>query len=365
MISNDRRIYNAGSETSKRMIMLGDFTDSLKILILGLDGKPTFLSPKVEVIPAGRNKLFAVFNSLIIAGKLKKKNSLVADVVTTHDPFLAGLAGFFIKKIFGVKLQIQSHTDIMNPHFRGESFSNYLRYKLGLFLIPKADSVRVVSNRAKNSLVSKFNLKIGVLPVFVDLEKIRKTPAKFNLHDKYPQYDFIILMVSRFAREKNIEMAISAMAEIIKKHPRTGLLIVGHGPMLKYYKAEIKKLNLDDSVKIESWTNDVISYYKTVDLFILTSNYEGYGLVLAEAMVSGCPVVSTDVGIADEIIKNGQNGFVIKVGDKVALAGAILELMENKELLAEMRQNNLNAHPVPYQSAQSYFADYVKLLEEK
>lgn len=365
MVSNDKRIYDAESEPGRRMIMLGDFTDGLKILILGLSGRSAHLSPKVEVIPAGHNKLFAVLNALIIAKRLKKKNFPIADIITTHDPFLAGLAGFFIKKVFGAKLQIQSHTDIMSPYFRKESFLNYLRYKLAMFLIPRADYIRVVSDRAKNSLTSKFNLKIGVLPVFVDLEKIKNTPIRSDLHEEYSQYDFIILMASRFGREKNIEMAISAMAEIVKRHPRAGLLIIGRGPMLRRYMAEVRKLNLSDNVKIEPWSDDIVSFYKTADLFVLTSNYEGYGLTLIEAMLSGCPIVSTNVGIASEIVKNGQNGFVIEAGDKNALIKTILELMENKELISKIRHNNLNAQPVSHQSARSYFADYVKLLEGK
>lgn len=364
MISNDKRIYDTRSNSAKRMMMIGDSVGDLKILILGSGGRSIFLSPEAEVIPAGPNKLLSVFRALAIAKKIGKNHPF--DVITAQDPFLAGLAGFFIKKSLGCKLQIQLHTDVMNPFFRKESFLNYLRYKLGLFLIPRADSIRVVSTRSKNSLLSKFlDLKIDVLPVFVDADRIKTGRVRFDLHEKYPQFDFIILMVSRFAKEKNIEMAIGAMSEIVKKYPRTGLVIVGRGSLEREYILRIKDLGLGQNVRIEPWTEDIISYYKTADLFILTSNYEGYGLALVEAMLTGCPIVSTDVGIADEIIENGRNGFVIKVGDKTALMKAILELMENEELLAAMKQNNLNANPFPYPSAQSYFENYKKLLEMK
>lgn len=366
MVSNDKRIYESMSGSTRRMVMLGERTDGLKILILGLSGATLHLSQKVEVIPAGRNKLFSVINALIIAGQLNKKSSPIADVVTAQDPFLAGLAGFLIKKALGTKLQIQVHTDIMSPFFRKESFLNYLRYKLGLFSIPKADCIRAVSARSKNSLLSKFpGLKIDVLPVFVDVERIKSNLPRFDLHKKYPRYDFIILMASRFTREKNIEMAIRAMSEIVGKYPRAGLIIVGQGPMAEKYKSEIKKLWLGGNVILEPWAEDIISYYKTADLFVLTSNYEGYGLTLIEAILSSCPIISTDVGIADEIIKDGKNGFIIKVGDKTTLVEMILRLIENKDLLAAMKQNNLNVNPFSYPSAQSYFENYKKLLEAK
>ena len=362
MISNDKRIYDTGSGPAKRMLMIGNLTDGLEILILGLGGKAVRLSPKVEVIPTGHSKLFSIFRALNIIRKLDNKNSPVADVISAQDPFLAGLTGLLIKKFLKLKLQIQLHTDIMNPCFREESFLNQLRYWMALFLIPRADCVRVVSQRIRNSLKPKFpGLKISVLPIFVDVEKITMAVPGFNLHEKYPRYNFIILMASRFAKEKNIDLALSVMAEIVKKYPQAGLIIVGRGPLEDDYKLRIKNLGLDKNVKIEPWTEDVVSYYKTADLFLLTSNYEGYGLSLVEAVISGCPAISTDVGVVSEVIKERENGFIVPVGDKTSLVNAISKLIKERELLKKFKQFNLDITAIPHFPG-SYFENYIKSL---
>ena len=126
--------------------------------------------------------------------------------------------------------------------------------------------------------------------------------------------------------------------EIIKNYPKTGLVIVGSGAEKENLKFKIKNLKLQDSVRLEPWTEDLASYYKSADLFLLTSNYEGWGLAIVEAMASGCPVVMTDVGCAGELLKDEQNGLVIPVADRQKLEEAIIELRTDNDLAARLKK---------------------------
>jgi 1,2-diacylglycerol 3-alpha-glucosyltransferase len=80
------------------------------------------------------------------------------------------------------------------------------------------------------------------------------------------------------------------------------LIIVGSGPRLASLRALATKLGISGSVAFESWVDQptIASYYKTADLFLNTSLFEGYGMTLVEARAAGCPIVSTDVGVARE-----------------------------------------------------------------
>ncbi|MBI1755190.1 glycosyltransferase family 4 protein, partial [Candidatus Azambacteria bacterium] len=185
------------------------------------------------------------------------------------------------------------------------------------------------SERIKKSLVSRVKIhisKIDVLPIFVDVEKIGSAPVKTDLRKKYPQFDFIALMASRFSREKNIPLAIEAFTEVVKKHPRAGLVIVGDGPEESNYET-------GQNIVVEKWTDDLLSYYKTADVFLLASDYEGYGRTAVEALAAGLPVVMTDAGIAGEVVKDGENGLVTPVGDARAFADAILRIREKRVTL--------------------------------
>ena len=93
------------------------------------------------------------------------------------------------------------------------------------------------------------------------------------------------------------------------------------------------RYSLLSNIVFEPWTDDLASYYKSADVFVLTSNYEGYGRTIIEAEAAGCPVIMTDVGIAGDVIKNGENGLIVPVGDVQALAEALRSVIEKKAVL--------------------------------
>ena len=312
MISGDPGVLDPRSDAGKRMV------EYRKVL------------GELEILLAHRNVfrfIGAFFSGLKILWRGKY------DVITAQDVEHSLLAWIF-SKLFKVPWQMQIHTDIMSPYFVQSSVSNKIRVWLSKFLVPRADSVRVVSNRIKRSLV-EFNKdldkpdKITVLPIFVDIEKIKNASIKTDLHKKYPSR-FIILMASRITKEKNIGLAIKAMEGLVIRPLNPLLLIVGNGSEFEALKFKTYKLGLNDNVIFEPRTDDLISYFKTCDLFLLTSNYEGYGRTLVEAAAAGAKIISSDVGIAPEIL---EPDCIFKVGDKNDLAEK-LSLALNQKLPA-------------------------------
>jgi glycosyltransferase involved in cell wall biosynthesis len=166
------------------------------------------------------------------------------------------------------------------------------------------------------------------------------SPIKIGLKQKYSQFETIILMASRFSREKNIGLAIEAMAEIVKKYPKTGLVIVGSGPE-KDKLVRLGRAKMPENFAVEPWANDLSSYYKSADIFLLTSNYEGWGMAVVEAMACACPVLMTDVGCAGELVINGQNGLVAPVGDKESLICLLEKMVSGRSLRQRLSQSGL------------------------
>lgn len=324
-IGTDRNLFEEGSAVSLRQIKYGKLVEKLDIIVFAL--RKLNLSPKryplnVAIYPTNSLNRFLYFiDAFRIAMSLNKP-----DLVTAQDPFESGLAAFFASRYFGIPLNLQLHTDFLSPYFSKESLLNRLRILVAKFLIRRARSLRVVSERLKQSVI-KANLKsddaIKVLPIFVNVENIRGSVADVNLHKKYPQFDFIILMASRLTKEKNIGLAIDAMGEVVKNYPKTGLIIVGDGPESEKLKTKSEKLKIKNNIIWEGWSNDLASYYKTADLFLLTSNYEGYGMAIVEALSVGLPVVMSDVGCAGEVLIHERNGLIFAVGD---LSGLVLSL---------------------------------------
>jgi len=312
MLSTDQKILDAQTGAHARMLEYANIFDQLDILLVVKKFKVESLKLKVN------EKLTIHQTSLWRA--LFWKPGFQISVVTAQDPFEIGFIGWRIARKLGVKLQLQIHTDFLSPYFTKFSLLNKIRVPIAKFLLPKADSIRVVSNRIKESLkTNNYKLKTDpiVLPVFVDLEKFKNAEVKVDLHKKYLQFEKIVLMASRLTKEKNIGLAIEAMQDVVKQNSKIGMIIVGEGPEKTKLVARSLEIGVTQNVIFELWTNDLPSYYKTADLFLNTSWYEGYGMTLVEAAVSGCPTVSTDVGIAREIGANIVGWSVAEVAHQI------------------------------------------------
>lgn len=325
-IGSDRNLFTPGSDVATRVARYAESVEETKVIVFSkksLGFKVTQISPKLTVYPTNSISKFTYISDAI---KLAKKLNFKADIVTCQDPFEAGLTGWRIAKKIKAKLHLQIHTDLFNPYFKKQSFLNRIRILIAKYVIPKANQIRVVSQRIKDSLLVRFkDLKasIEIQPVFINLEKLKSAPVKSNLHEKYPQFEKIILMASRLTWEKNIGLAIEAMATVASQNPKIGLIIVGSGPEEVKLKNKVKRFGLDKYVIFEGWSDDLPSYYKTADLFLLTSYYEGYGMTLVEANACGCPIVSTDVGIAGEVANH-----ICPVGDDQCLISKIAKILK-------------------------------------
>lgn len=260
------------------------------------------LAPNLWVYPTrSTSKWKYVFDALKLGRFIVGKRAITH--VTTQDPFETGLVGALIKNRHAVELELQIHTDIGSPYFQKFTRLNRIRTLISKYTLVRADHVRVVSERIKK-YVEKYvdPSKIEVRPVPVDVEKIKNTPITTDLHVKYPQFSKIVLMASRLEPEKNIAMAIRAFKIVLEKIPQAGLVIVGSGSEESELKNLAQKLGIENAVIFEGWQNNLASYYKTCDCFLVTSWYEGYGMTLVEAAAVGTKIVSTDVGIAKEVV---------------------------------------------------------------
>ena len=120
-----------------------------------------------------------------------------------------------------------------------------------------------------------------------------------------------------------------------KNHPQWELVIVGDGTERPLVEEAVRKHNLQ-RVRLIGKTPDVSEYYKDSRIFVFTSAFEGFGLVLIEGLCFGLPEVSFDCPCGpDEIIEDGKNGFVIKDFNKALFAQKLAELMENERMQEE------------------------------
>lgn len=306
MISTDRKTFEKGSAVAQRQVLYAKNFEEVHIIVFAkrneeADFKETALAPNIWVYPTRSfSRWMYVFDALKLGRFITEKRGITD--ITCQDPFETGLVGALVKSRHPVRLELQIHVDLGSRYFQRSSFLNKIRMFISKFTLARADKIRVVSKRIRDyvAMIVEPSM-IEVRPIAIDEEKIINSPITTDLHKKYPQFEKIVLMASRLEPEKNISLAIESFKAVLEKMPKAGLVIVGSGSEEMKLKSSVKNLCLDKSVIFEGWQNDLASYYKTSDCFLLTSLYEGYGMTLAEAHIAGCKIVSTDVGIAREV----------------------------------------------------------------
>lgn len=339
VIGTDKTIFSEGSEARKRVTAYSVLFQEVHTIVFTPRGFPSLQITKNSwLYPTNSRFLFSTPLAAVRIGlDIVRRRSI--DIVSVQDPTESGLTGWLLKKKTGLPLHVQIHADVFSPFFRKNSWKEFLRYILALFIIPRADAFRVVSQRIARSLKFKFKIKeskITILPIFVDRQHFALSKPVFDLRQKYPQFDFLVLVVARLVREKNIALALAAFKRFLIEFPKSGLVIVGDGPEHKKLKVQSEKLKIAASVRFEGWQEDLVSYYKTADLYLLTSNFEGYGRTVIEAAAAGTPIIMTDVGVAGEIIRDGETGRVVPVGDLRALAAALTEARRDYPAMRRM-----------------------------
>lgn len=302
------RVLQIGADRSKRGILYpespavarqrayGEHFDALDIIGFSVRGdrRTAFeVSDKVHVYPTNSiSKLFYGIDTIRIARTLPQ-----FDVISVQDPFEAGLLGLLLSRIFRVPLHIQVHTDVFDTAYRTHSFINRMRAEIARIVLVRAVRIRVVSRRIADSIKSQTETKapITVLPIFADTARLRENVHHVGLEVRFSQFKTKLLVVSRLEAEKDVALALRSFAHAAPED--ACLIVVGDGSERTMLTRLAENLNIQDRVFFEGEKSG-LEYYPFADLVLVTSRYEGYGLVIIEALAAGKPVLSTDVGVA-------------------------------------------------------------------
>ncbi|MEK7068628.1 MAG: glycosyltransferase [Patescibacteria group bacterium] len=341
-IGSDRSLFIQGSPARLRIAGYADVLGELHIIVfaLGSLGLSEVHDGALHLYPTNsRSKLRCVFDAIRMGKKIP------ADVVTTQDPFEAGWVGYRIAQKQRVPLQLQVHTDIFAPSFAAGV--NRVRLMVARFLFGEASCVRTTSQSLKEKIEARYRLRgaVSVLPVFIDPQMLRVV-APVGLRQKYLQFDKIVVSASRLEPEKNVAATLRVFAKVLEKHPKVGLILLNTGGERGRLAALAVKLDIAHHVVFEGFSDVPVGYFKEADALIQTSNYEGYGMAVIEALAVGCPVVSTDVGIARE------------AGAHVWDTQGLAEILS--DVLAKGERGSLT---MPLLSKEQYLAEYKRLLE--
>ncbi len=292
-----RGILFAGSPAYQRQEAYAAHFGNLDIIGFSraADAAKESVSQHLRVIPTNsRLPILYGLDAMRIAKTLPKP-----DVVSAQDPFETGFAAWLIARRFGVPLHVQVHTDFLSPEYARLSIVNRLRVWIAGFVLRRAARIRVVSEHIADSVVGAYHphASVSVIPIFVDVGAYSLLPVIPAIQKKFARFEKKVLVVSRLEPEKNVALALRAFQEATPLG--SCLIIVGEGSQRATLTQLAEKLGIANRVYFEG-ARESTHYYGIADLVLVPSRYEGYGLVIVEALAAGKPVISTDVGVARE-----------------------------------------------------------------
>lgn len=224
--------------------------------------------------------------------------------------------------------------------YKSNSLKNHIMRWLIRWLYPQADGVCAVSNGVKKSLLS-FGVSPSKIKVIYNPQPLQEL---YELASESPSIQIeqdasILITVGRLIDLKDHDTLIKAFAKV-KRKIDARLYIIGDGPNRKKLENLAQTLALVDDIRFLGWQPNPFVLLRQADLFVLSSRFEGFPNVIIEAMACGLPVVSTDCGGPSEILKNGEAGVLVPVGDVDALAQAIITLLSNRQTLTQYAQKS-------------------------
>lgn len=192
--------------------------------------------------------------------------------------------------------------------------------------IRQYDKIVVLTHEDKDTFWKKNN-KVIVIPNPVSTKHTKRSSLKSRT----------IITAGRLERQKNYVSLIRAWEKIHQAHPEWILEIWGEGSQRKHLQHCIDTLGMQNTVFLKGITSDIISKMAESSIFVLSSLYEGFGLVIVEAMSCGLPVISYQCPCGPkDIIAEGKDGFLVPVGDEKMLAERINYMIEHEDVRRQM-----------------------------
>ncbi|MEO6002757.1 MAG: glycosyltransferase [Opitutus sp.] len=255
----------------------------------------------------------------LLTGLTPRLDAFAADIIHAHHPFLLGDTALRISATKNAPV-------IFTHHTRYEDYTHYVPFDSPILkdvainlstqfanlcdgvIAPSESIARLIRRRG-------VEVPIRVVPTGIDVGAFAAGDgARFRQKFKIPREAFVVGHVGRLAPEKNLSYLAEAVAQFVKRAPDARFLVVGGGPSEEALKTVFERLRIQDRLIMagKQTGRALADAYNAMDVFAFASFSETQGMVLAEAMAAGLPVVALNASGVREVMKDRVNGFMLE-----------------------------------------------------
>ena len=204
---------------------------------------------------------------------------------------------------------------------------------------------RLLARRARRIVaitesLARFNIdRVGIpraklVVVHYGLDEL-PPPWGANPRLELPDGARVLLALGRLVPQKGLDVGVRALPEVRRTHPDAVLVVAGEGPERDALQNLAAELGVADALLLPGRAGDVAALLEQAELLLHPSRWEGFGLVLLEAMLASKPVVATRVSSIPEIVADGETGLLVPPEDATALAAALVRVLDDPGSLGE------------------------------
>ena len=255
------------------------------------------------------------------------------DIIHAHLPWSAFLARMVHQKM-QMPLVYTEHNIQEKYHVLTRSLNKWTYNFQSLALGVSEDVTRSIQKNVKPEIPVRTLLNGVNTRTFSRNEEERN-----RIKDKYniPLDSPVLGNVAVFREQKAIPVWLKAFKEINDEYPDVYGLLVGAGPKEEEVKRLVEELGLQEKVKLTGLQVNTLPYFSAMDIFMMSSAFEGLPIALLEAMSSGCAIVSTKAGGVVEVVRDGVDGLLSETGDWKNLANNVQDLLKNRNRVEELK----------------------------
>lgn len=308
---------------------------------------------KVTCFAAKNNiQLLLQFSKII---KYCKENKI--QIIHAHLPW-AGFVSRLVHMITKIPVFYTEHNLQERYHFITKNLNKW-SFNFQTFGIGVSDDVT-------QSIKKNINPKITVNTILNGVNTIsfqrNNSQSKNKIREQFglPEDAFVIGTVAVFRFQKRLDLWLEILAESINLNPKIYGIIVGAGPLESLLHQKHVALGLEGKVFFAGLQTNVKPFYEAMDVFMMSSSFEGLPIALLEAMSMSCAIVSTNAGGIKEVLRHGEDGLIEVVDDWKKLSNSILLLVDDNEKLNYF-QNNARDRVVTSFSIKTMVAQLEKL----
>lgn len=310
--------------------------------------------------------IWDVFN--IVKSQMFWKSSIVIDLICARDSLRAIIAAYFLSKKHKKNYTIDISDNGFLFHNSKNMLKSGIRARIFDFMFAKASAIRVTSQTqgemiyARNPSLGK---KIFILPL-LDLQikpegTTTETGVHLDIHEKYKQFNLILLVESQFMNIQDLKRAKTIMHELRLRYPRIGLVIVSEIKNSVRHPFFMK--SLPDYIVIEYKTAESIFYCQNANIFIDIGGSDYGGEELIRAIHAGCPVIASDTSTNTNLVQDGENGFICDPQKTKLFARKVMDILETRGLRERMHMYRYNITDLYGTDQTDYYKRLVTIWE--